>query len=126
MNDAFIDSSVVVSLVLREPTAAAMRRRLAAFNVVYASDLVEAELRSACRREQIAVDMRLLRDVEVIFPDRTLRREMERVLEAGYLRGADCFHLATALFLARDPSRLTFVTLDAQQREVAKTLGFAT
>ena len=126
MTDAFVDTSVLLSLAFGEVTAAAMRRRLAAFPTVYASDLVEAELRSACRRVQIAVDMRLLRDVEVIFPDRTLRREMERVLEAGYLRGEDCFHLATALFLARDPSRLTFVTLDVQQREVAKTLGFAT
>ena len=93
--------------------------------MVYASDLLEAELRSACRCEEIAVDMRLLDKLEVIFPDRPLRRETERVLEAGYVRGADCWHLATALFLAPDPGQLTFVTLDERQREVAKTLGFA-
>lgn len=71
------------------------------------------------------MDMRLLDKLEVIFPDRTLRRRTERVLEAGYVRGADCWHLATALFLAPDPGQLTFVTLDERQREVAKTLGFA-
>ena len=126
MTGAFVDTSVLLSLTFGEATAAAMRRRLAAFTMVYASDLLEAELRSACRCEEIAVDMRLLDKLEVIFPDRPLRRETERVLEAGYVRGADCWHLATALFLAPDPGQLTFVTLDERQREVAKTLGFAT
>lgn len=125
MTAAFVDTSVLLSLTFGEATAAAMRQRLAAFTMVYASDLLEAELRSACRREQIAVEMRLLDNLEVIFPDRTLRRETERVLEAGYVGGADCWHLATALFLAPDPGQLTFVTLDERQREVAKTLGFA-
>jgi hypothetical protein len=45
---------------------------------------------------------------------------------AGYLRGADCWHLATALYLAPNPSDLTFLTLDDTQRKIAKTLGFRT
>jgi hypothetical protein len=41
-------------------------------------------------------------------------------------RGADCWHLATALYLSPDPSALTFLTLDLAQRHVAKALGFQT
>jgi hypothetical protein len=40
------------------------------------------------------------------------------------MRGADCWHLATALYVAPNPSELTFLTLDLAQRKVAKTLGF--
>ena len=103
-----------------------MARRLATFDVVHASDLLEAELRSACRRDQVAVDTRLFDELEVVFPPRTLGPEIMRVLEAGYVRGADCWHLATALYLAPDPSELTFITLDERQGAVAKALGFAT
>ena len=126
MTDAFIDSSVAVSLALREPTAAAMMLRLAPFNAMYASDLLEAELRSVCRREQVDLETSLLNELEVVLPTRTLVSEITRVLDAGYVRGADCWHLATALYLAPDPGELTFVTLDVRQREVAKALGFAT
>jgi hypothetical protein len=46
------------------------------------------------------------------------------VLDAGYLRGADCWHVATALYVSPEPSRLSFLTLDERQRDVARTLGF--
>ncbi len=126
MSNAFVDTSVVLALSFRESTARAMVRRLATFDVVHASDLLEAELRSACRRDQVAVDTRLFDELEVVFPPRTLGPEITRVLEAGYVRGADCWHLATALYLAPDPSELTFITLDERQGAVAKALGFAT
>ena len=126
MSNAFVDTSVVLALSFRESTATAMARRLATFDVVHASDLLEAELRSACRRDQVAVDTRLFDELEVVFPPRTLGPEIMRVLEAGYVRGADCWHLATALYLAPDPSELTFITLDERQGAVAKALGFAT
>lgn len=48
----------------------------------------------------------------------------KRVLGTGYVRGADCWHLATAIYLAGDPAKLTFLTLDDQQRTVAESLGF--
>ncbi len=78
------------------------------------------------RRANVHVARRLIDDLDVIFPLRSLSDEIARVLDAGYLRGADCWHLATALYLAPDPRELTFVTLDARQREVAETLRFAT
>jgi len=48
----------------------------------------------------------------------------ERVFAAGQVRGADAWHLATALWLTRHPAELPFLTLDARQREVASALGF--
>ena len=64
--------------------------------------------------------------IEFVIVDRPLSPEVTRVLSAGYLRGADCWHLATALYVAPDPADLTFVTLDSIQRKVARTLGFVT
>jgi hypothetical protein len=49
---------------------------------------------------------------------------MTRVLSAGYARGADCWHLATALYVATDPSEMAFVTLDSAQSKIARKLGF--
>jgi len=106
--------------------AAAMARRLANFDKVYATDLLEAELRSACRREHVAVNPRFTDQLVWVRLVRSLSPEISRVLEAGYVRGADCWHLAAALYLAPEPIELTFVTLDERQGAVAKTLGFAT
>jgi hypothetical protein len=68
----------------------------------------------------------LLHDIEWVFPPRSLSREIDRVLDVGYVRGADCWHLATALYLSPDPHQLVFLTLDQRQGEVAAALGFAT
>lgn len=48
------------------------------------------------------------------------------LLEVGYLRGADLWHLACALYLVEDPPEISFVTLDDRQRTVAAGLGFET
>ncbi len=124
MTRAFVDTSVVLALAFGESTATDVALRLAAFKTVLASDLLEAELRSAYRRENKAGNPRLLDGIEVVFPLRSLSPEITRVLDAGYGRGADCWHLAVALYLAPDPAELTFVTLDTRQRAVAKALGF--
>jgi predicted nucleic acid-binding protein len=95
------------------------------FDRVYASDLLEAELRSACRRERMLLDQTLIAELELVLPPRSLRREIARVLDAGNVRGADCFHLACALHIAVNPEDLVFLTLDTRQRDVAIALGFA-
>jgi len=87
---------------------------------------MEAEFRSVCRRDNRSLVGYLLNEVEWLSPPRALTPEIIRVLDAGYVRGADCWHLATALYLAPDPSELVFLTLDDRQREVATALGFAT
>ena len=59
--------------------------------------------------------------------ERPLSDEFAIALRIGYLRGADLWHIATALYVARgDPSEVTFLTLDRRQREVAAALGFQT
>ena len=47
-------------------------------------------------------------------------------MDAGYLRGADLWHVAAALFVAHEPGSIAFLTLDRRQRAVADTLGFPT
>ncbi len=124
--DVFVDTSVLVGIALGEPTGPELADRLRACPVVAAAGLLEAEFRSACRREGVAIAPRLLEDLVWISPVRPLSAEIGRVLVAGYLRGADCWHLATALYLSPDPHQLLFLTLDQRQREVAAALGFAT
>ncbi len=121
-----MDSSVAVAIAFEEATAAVSHERLRAFKNVYASQLLEAELRSAFRREQREFDPRTVSAAIWINPVRSLSDEIRRVLDAGYVRGADCWHLACALYVSEDPTRLVFLTLDKRQREVAETLGFAT
>jgi len=121
---AYVDTSCFVAIAFGERGATALARRLAAFDELLASNLLEAELRAAFAREGITDEPDALAAITWISPDRPLRPEIVRVLEAGYVRGADCWHLATALYLAPDPGELTFLTLDARQRGVAEALGF--
>jgi predicted nucleic acid-binding protein len=124
MSTAYLDSSCVVAAAFGEPGARPMIARRRAFSLVISSTLLEAELFSALRREQCELTDAFHADLALVTPDRALSEEIARVLEAGYLRGADCWHLATALYVAPDPSELTFLTLDLAQRRVAKALGF--
>ena len=48
------------------------------------------------------------------------------VLDIGYARGADLWHLATALHVAREPQDMAFITLDDRQQNLAGRLGFGT
>lgn len=121
-----MDSSCYAAIVLGERGAAAIDARLASFDGLIASNLMEAEVRAVLRREKIPLPAELLESVEWVLPVRALSAELERVFLAGYLRGADAWHLACALFYADGRTSLTFLTLDAPQREVAARLGFAT
>ena len=66
----------------------------------------------------------LVSDIEWVMPDRSLGPELAAALEAGYLKGADLWHVATALYVSPEPRGISFVTLDGPQRDAAKTLGF--
>lgn len=121
-----MDSSVLVGHAFGERRAAAPLRRMRRFDRAISSPLLEAELLAALERERQTLDERWLAGITLVQTDRPLRPEIEVVLRAGYLRGADCWHLATALYAAGDPASLTFLTLDERQRDVASKLGFAT
>lgn len=127
MRTAFVDTSVLAAIALGEHSAHAARKRLAVFDRLNATSLLEAELYALLLREGTPAEQRVgpwLAGIEWVYPDRSLRPEIEAVLDAGYVRGADCWHLATALYFATEPADISFVTLDARQGEVARALGF--
>lgn len=125
MTLAYVDSSCLVAIAFSEPGAAKVATRLRGFERRLSSNLLEAELRSALARERVEDRAgNLLSWITWVFPHRPLSGEFDRVLAAGYLRGADLWHLATALFLAPDGRGVTFLTLDNPQKEIAARLGF--
>lgn len=124
MSAAYVDTSVLVALAFEEPDGAAMRNRLEAFSRLLSSNLLEAELRAACAREARAFSDGLVANLTWVFPDRSLAPELAAALSAGYLRGADLWHVAAALYIAPSPRELCFLTLDQRQRSAAATLGF--
>jgi predicted nucleic acid-binding protein len=126
MTVAYVDTSCLVAVAFGEPGAEELARRLETYDEVVSSNLLEAELRSALAREEVPDDSGLLDGVSWIFPDRRLTAEIHSVLAAGYQRGADLWHLATALYLAESPADIDFLTLDSAQREVAAVVGFRT
>ncbi len=62
---------------------------------------VGAELRSALKREGAqGQELHMLSWLTWIYPNRDLTREFDRITALGYLKGADLWHLANALFIA--------------------------
>ena len=101
-----------------------MGRHLAAQDRLVASNLLEAELRAACAREEVRWDPALVSAISWLLPGRLLSDELARVLAAGYLRGADLWHIACALFVAGEiGAPVEFLTLDERQRAVAVAVG---
>ena len=127
MKTAYVDTSCLGAIAFDERNSAAVQRRLASCDELVAAPLLEAELRAALRREgslgSPLID-ELLEPIFWIAAERAPRSEIATVLAAGYVRGADCWHLATALYFSPDPTDIRFLTLDAQQGEVARALGF--
>ena len=127
MKAAFLDTSVMAAILFEEPGSPELFGIVSGLESLYASDLLEAEIRSAAAREGIdpqAVDRALLK-LKWIHPDRSLTQELKQAVSTGiFLRGADLWHLACALYLAGDPSSMPFVTLDGAQAQAAARLGF--
>lgn len=125
MKVAYVDTSCLVAVAFGERGSTALARRLAGFDELVSANLLEAELHAAFVREDLPPDQAILEPISWIVPDRPLHAEVSAVLAAGYVRGADCWHLATALYLARQAGDITFLTLDERQGAVARALGFA-
>lgn len=125
MKIAYVDSSCLVAIAFGEAGASALKRRLKAFDELLASNLLEAEFLAAFARERVVAPVDLPVAISWVLPDRPLHGEIARVLAAGHVRGADCWHLATALYLSEHPSEVSFLTADERQGAVARKLGFA-
>lgn len=124
MTAAYVDTSCLVAIAFGERGGAAMARRLQGFDEIVSANLLEAELRATFARERVPLARDYLSGILYVLPDRALGSEIQQALAAGYLRGADLWHLACALYVTGDPGELTFLTLDERQRDVADTLGF--
>ena len=127
MKLAYVDTSCLVAVAFDEPDTRGMIHHLGECDRLFASNLLEAEFRSALHREGVheGADS-LLRALSWLYPDRSLRPEIVRVLRNGYLRGADLWHLACALYLKTRVKDLLFLTLDQRQHDAAMKLGFRT
>lgn len=126
MSVAYVDTSCLVAVAFGEPVAESLGGRLGRYDELVSSNLLEAELRSALKREGVEDGADLLAGLTWVLPDRRLTAEIERVLATRYLRGADLWHVATALYLAESPKDVDFLTLDDNQRQAASALGFST
>ncbi len=127
MKTAYVDTSCLLAVALAEPGAGRVAQGLERFDQRFSSNLLEAELRSALmREEQTREPVELFSRITWVFPSRPLTREFRAVLSYGYVKGADLWHIACALFLSPDPHEITFLTLDRRQKQIAAGLGFPT
>ena len=126
MASAYVDSSALIAVAFSEPGAAAVRERLDERSRLVSSNLLEAEVRAAFAREGRPFEDSAVYGVEWILPTRPLTLEIAATLRAGYLKGADLWHLATALYAKQELNDIAFITLDVRQRAAAQALGFQT
>jgi predicted nucleic acid-binding protein len=126
MKIAYVDTSAFVAIAFGERGGVATARWLGEHDELFSANLLEAELRATYAREGVVGDDEILDAVSWVLPDRPLSEEIAAVLAAGYVRGADLWHLACALFLVGEPTLASFVTLDKRQQGIAATLGFRT
>lgn len=124
MSVAYVDTSALIAVAFDEDGSAAVVNQLMENTHLLSSNLLEAELMSACSREGATFSPELCANLDWIFPDRSLAREIAAVLDVGYLRGADLWHVASALYVTPEPKKMRFLTLDMQQRAVAEAIGF--
>ena len=124
MSVAYLDTSCLVAVAFGEPGHEALTAQLDRLDQLFSSNLLEAELRAVLRREGVEEGESLMDGLSWVLPDRPLTPEIEAVLGAGSVRGADAWHLACALYLSPDPGELEVLTLDPRQATVARALGF--
>lgn len=125
MSVAYVDTSCVISIEFGESGSSGLSRRLNSFDTLVSANLLEAELLATFAREGRRSDPGSIDRIAWIIPDRPLHAEVTAVLARGYVHGADCWHLANALYFGEDPSTMSFLTLDNRQRAIALELGFA-
>lgn len=121
----YVDTSVILSKLFGEPVKfdwEKLKNR-----TIFSCSLIYYETISACARENLDLEdaNSLLNSIDIISPNSILRKETEKILSVGFLKGADLKHVATAVWLSKgEPKNLHFLSFDKQQSLVAKKLGF--
>ena len=124
MRAAYVDTSCMLSIAFEEPGWRRTAEELRQCEEIFSSNLLEAELFAAVRRENSDVPrVESLRRLVWVWPDEPLTDYFRVVLSHGYLRGADLWHLASALVLRDRIGEVSFMSLDKRQAEVASRLG---
>lgn len=124
MRIAYVDTSCLVAIALGEPGWEDQASRLESFDQLVSANLLEAEFRAVLRREELDGD-ELLDVVRWLHPNRSLEPELREVLAEGYVRGADLWHLACALYFRGLAGPLAFLTADERQGEAARRVGLS-
>ncbi len=124
----YVDSSILVAVLFGEKGALRYERLLNKCEEALSANLTEAEVLATLSREKL--DPKLARDalktISLVFPDTSLVEHYQNLFTHGHCRGADAYHLATALYLDPSAKELVFLTADVQQRKMAVQLGFET
>lgn len=121
---AYLDSSAILKLVVREKETAALEAYLATREGLLTSRLSVLECRRAARR---AAHRRLLQAVEGVFEALYLLDitpaliDAAAALEPPLLRSLDAIQLATALSI--DDPHLELITYDERQADAARASG---
>ena len=124
MSVAYIGTSALVAIQFNEYGSEILIQILAQYSEVVSSNLLEAELRSACARENHELSKSLLDLIDWVLPDRPLTDELIKVLNAGYLQGADLLHVATALYVASNADEVVSPPLISDKRMSQVNLDF--
>ena len=111
---------------MRQPGLQESEARLNTYPAVWSSALLEAEVLSTLARERVdpGPALSMLSLFHFVLPSRRLTEEIQAVLQAGLIKGADLHHLASALYLRTVIPALDFLTSDRNQARLAKYLGF--
>jgi predicted nucleic acid-binding protein len=121
---AYVDSSAIVKLAVREPESRVLRRYLHRRRPVLSSALAQTEvLRAliAAGEPALAAGRRALAGFDLVrVNDRILRRA--GTLHPAELRSLDAIHLATATELMADVREI--VTYDVRMADAARGMGF--
>ena len=97
MRTAYIDTSFLIPNETCQPDFDVYEIELGRFERLVSQNLLEAEYRSVCTRERRAPSNFRLNKISRIIPARPLTRELESVMTASYLRGADLWHVANTV-----------------------------
>ena len=124
MATAYVDSSAILKLAVREPETAALESHLATRDGLVVSRLAVLECRRAARRASHA---RLLQTMDQVLEAIYLLDITQAILEEAamadppLLRSLDAIHLATALSIG--DAELEVITYDQRFADAARANG---
>lgn len=126
MRCAYLDTSYLIAVLFEESGYEKLAEKLASFDRLISSNLLEAELISTFIREDFDLHelKKITNGISWVLPTRALSQEFEMLLPHNYLKGADLWHVACALHIKTRIEDLVFLTLDKKQQEMTRRVGF--